>query len=295
MNEEAPEDGRLTPFIFPHLAIRGALMQAGRGWRNWYQHRNYPITVRDLLGQAMAAAPLMASTLKFEGRLSLQAEGDGPISLMVVQISHQLEMRGMARWKAEVGGAPNPALLGKGRLGLIIEPMGEGARYEGLVPLEGETLAGCLETYFRQSEQLETRLCLAADGEHMAGMLLQRMPAETSEDEDAWGRLSAFAETLSDEELLELEPQDILHRLFHEETLQLFDPRPVPVTCNCSHGRTSGLLLGLGEQEVRSILEEQGEVEMECGFCGQRYVYGQIDVDQLFAAEQAEPPTDARH
>lgn len=295
MTEPAVVDSWLTPFIFPELAIRGALMQASDSWQAWVSHRSYPATVRTLLGEAMAAAPLMASTLKFEGRLSLQAEGDGAVSMLVVQANHHLEMRGMARWNGEIGGAPSPALLGKGRLGLILEPMGEGARYEGLVPLEGETLADCLKTYFRQSEQLDTEIRLAADGQGMAGLLLQRMPAESSEDEDAWARLTALAETLKPEELLRLTAQEILRRLFHEEALEVFSPRPVPIACACSHGRTSGLLLGMGEQEVRSILAEQGEVEMECGFCGQRYVYGSLDIDQLFAAEQAEPPTDARH
>lgn len=292
---EVHQDGLLTTFHFPELAVRGAITQASAAWQAWVSHRAYPDTVQTLLGQAMAATPLMASTLKFEGRLSLQAEGDGAVPMLVVQSDHQLTMRGMAKWQGEIGGASSPSLFGQGRLGLIIEPAGEGPRYEGLVPLEGETLAGCLQTYFHQSEQLDTELQLAANGSAIGGLMLQKMPAEETTDEDAWPRLLALAETISEDELLNLPAEEILKRLFHEEVVELFPSRPVQIVCNCSHGRTSGLLLGMGEEEVRSILTEQEKVEMQCGFCGQRYVYGSAEIDQLFAAEQAEPPTDTRH
>ena len=243
----------------------------------------------------MAAAPLLAATLKFEGKLSLQAEGDGVVPLLLVQASHELEVRGMARYNGEIGGAPHPGLFGQGRLGLIIEPDRDGQRYEALVPLEGETLGACLAGYFSQSEQLDTRVLLAADEERLAGILLQKMPAETAEDADAWPRLTALLDTLSDKELLTLAPESLLHRLYHEESVAVFDTRPVRLACRCSHARTSELLLGLGEKEVRSIVEEQGQVEMDCGFCGERYVYLASDIEQLFAAEHAAPESDLRH
>ncbi len=295
MTEDAMQDGLLTPFIFPELAVRGAITRASESWRDWITHRIYPETVQNLLGQAIAVAPLMASTIKFEGKLSLQAEGDGAIPMLVVQADHLLEVRGMARWKGEIGGAPNPVLFGSGRLGLIIEPAGEGPRYEGIVPLEGETLSSCLAGYFRQSEQLETHLNLAADELSIGGLILQRMPAEKTGDSDAWPRLLALAETLTEEELLGLSAEEIINRLFHEETVEVFPQRQVTLRCRCSHGRTSELLLNMGEAEVQSILAEQGQVEMECGFCGQRYVYETTDVEQLFAAQHSQPPTDSRH
>lgn len=295
MTETTTQGGLLRSFIFPDLAVRGALVSAAESWREWTTHRIYPETVQSLLGQAMAAAPLMASTIKFQGKLSLQAEGDGAIPMLVVQADHQLEVRGMARWKGEIGGAANSSLFGDGRLGLIIEPAGAGPRYEGIVPLEGETLADCLSGYFKQSEQLETYMQLAADRHALGGLILQRMPAEKSEDEDAWPRLLALAETLTDEELLGLPAEEVLTRLFHEENVEVFPDRQVALNCRCSHGRTSELLLNMGETEVRSIVAEQGQVEMECGFCGQRYVYEAADVDQLFTAQHSEPPTESRH
>lgn len=292
---EAPTHGWLRPFLFAEHDIRGALVQIDDGWAEWQRRGNYPVTVAELLGQAIAAGVLLAGSLKFEGRLSLQAEGDGAVPLLIVQSNEALEIRGMARFNGEIGGAPSPALLGKARLGLVIEPQAEGQRYEALVPLEGDTLAACLASYFTRSEQLDTRLQLAANGERLAGILLQKMPASKAVDEDAWPRLTTLLETLQDTELLTLESQALLHRLFHEEEVSLFDARPVSLQCQCSHARTSSLLLGLGETEVRSIIEEQGQVEMDCGFCAKRYVYLPSDVEQLFAAEQAGPEDEIRH
>lgn len=295
---ETPTHGQLTPFLFSAHDIRGALIQISDGWRDWQRRGNYPRTVAGLLGQGMAAGGLLAASLKFEGRLSLQAEGDGAVPLLIVQSSEDLRIRGMARFSGEIGGAPSPALLGDARLGLVIEPQGDGQRYEALVPLEGSSLAACLAGYFTRSEQLDTRLQLAADNRSLAGILLQKMPAggnaETA-DADAWPRLTALLDTLQDEELLKLEPATLLRRLFHEEDVVLFDGRPVRLQCQCSHARTSSTLLSLGETEVRSILEEQGQVEMDCGFCGEHYVYLPSDIEQLFAAEQAGPRSNLRH
>lgn len=299
MSESQPH-GVLTPFIFTEHAVRGAVVQVTSGWEQWLDQRYYPATVATLLGQAMAAAPLLAASLKFEGKLSLQAEGDGAVSMLVVQANHELDVRGMVNLKSEVtevGGAANPAIFGEGRLGMILEPANEGQRYEALVPLDGETLGECLAGYFSQSEQLDTRVLLAADESRLAGVLLQKMPAENAaeQDEDSWPRLTTLLETLTDEELLALPAEEQLHRLFHEEEVALFDPRPVNLRCQCSHARTSALLLGMGETEVRSILEEQGQVEMECGFCGLQYHYLATDVEQLFSAESAEPDSTLRH
>ncbi len=292
---ESSSQGVLTSFLFPELSIRGALVQIESGWAEWRLKRHYPDTVARMLGQAMAAAPLLAASLKFEGKLSLQAEGDGAVPLLLVQATHDLEVRGMARFNGEIGGAASPAMFGNGRLGMILEPERDGQRYEAMVPLAGETLGACLAGYFSQSEQLDTRVQLAADDTRLAGILLQKMPSAESDDADAWPRLLALSETLTESELLSLPVEQLIHRLFHEEEVAVFDPRRVSLSCSCSHARTSGLLLGMGESEVRSILEEQGEVEMECGFCGAQYVYLPSDVEQLFSAEQAEPESELRH
>lgn len=298
MNVPAETEGNtLQRFMFAESPVRGAVVQIGSGWRELLAHRDYPADVRNLLGEAMAAAPLLASSLRFEGRLSLQAEGNGPVKLLLVQISHDLEVRGVARHSEDAAGQDLPTLLGQGRFGMIIEPQGRES-YQAIVPLTGGRLQDCLRSYFEQSEQLATWLCLAADEESLAGLMLQRMPVSDhadGESDESWARLLLLAGTLQSRELLHLPAEEILHRLFHQETVKLFDPQPVALRCRCSHGRISEMLLSLGRKEIDSILAEQGQIEIECGFCGRRYVYSPNEVLALFDAQAAPPPTESRH
>ena len=273
-------------------------MQVGPAWRNLLVHRNYPENIRRLLGEAMAAAPLLASTIKFEGRLTLQAEGDGPIKLLLVQIDHLLEMRGVARHDADAPGSQVGELFGNGRLGLIIDPLTQGQRYQAVVSLAGQRFQESLCHYFEHSEQLPTTLKLVAGAEGLAGLLLQRMPGFDADDTqllDAWERLGLLAATLGDDEMLALTGADIVHRLFHEDSVRLFDPQPVVVRCRCSHGRISEMLLGLGREEVQSVLKEQGQLEIECGFCGRRYQYDARELAALFKAAALKPDVPTRH
>lgn len=288
---------QLWRFVLENSPVRGSLVRLGPGWRELLQHRRYPPQLQRLLGEALAAGPLLASQLKFDGQLTLQGEGDGWVKLLLVQVTDSLEVRGVVRHTngREGDGQSFSALLGKGRLGLIIEPA-RGQRYQGLVPLTGTRLADNLQAYFEQSEQLPSWLLLAADDAGAAGLLLQRMPGEASEAADeAWHQARTLAQTLNERELLELSAPDLLRRLSREYDVRLFRPRPVAVRCRCSHARTSELLLGLGAKEVRDILKEQGKVEIECGFCGRHYTYFRSEVDQLFAAADKSHEGQARH
>lgn len=289
---------RLWRFVFEDSPVRGSLVQLGSGWRDLLVHRRYPPPLQRLLGEALAAGPLLASQLKFDGQLSLQGEGDGWVKLLLVQVTNTLEVRGVVRHAGgrEGDGQSFSALLGKGRLGLIIEPS-RAQRYQGLVPLAGTRLAESLQAYFERSEQLPSWLLLAADEERAAGLLLQRLPGggEGEEADEGWKVARMLAQTLSERELLELPGPEVLRRLYHASRLRLFDAEPVVVRCRCSHARTSELLLGLGAKEVRSILKEQGKVEIECGFCGEQYVYYRTEIEQLFAASDAKPGSEHRH
>ncbi len=287
----------LWRFVFDGSPVRGSLVQLGPGWRDLLVNRHYPPPLQRLLGEALAAAPLMASQLKFDGQLTIQGEGDGWVKLLLVQVTNTLEVRGVVRHAngREGDGYSFSALLGKGRLGLIIEPQA-GQSYQGLVPLAGARLAESLQAYFERSEQLPSWLLLAADDDRAAGLLLQRMPGEDTETADeAWAQARTLAQTLDERELLDLPGPEVLRRLYNECDVRLFKPRAVTVRCRCTHARTSELLLGLGAKEVRSILKEQGRVEIECGFCGRQYVYFGSEVEQLFAASAAKPESDSRH
>jgi molecular chaperone Hsp33 len=297
MTATSPGTGsQLRRFLFEQSPVRGAVVRIEDGWRELLSHREYPQEVRHLLGEAMAAAPLLASGIKFEGRLSLQAEGDGPIRLMLVQVTHDLEVRGVARHAGNTQDLDLPGMFGSGRFGLIVEPQGRES-YQAIVPLAGQRLQHCLAAYFDRSEQLPTWFCLAADEQVLAGLMLQRVPGSASQeqaDED-WSRLLALATTLTETELLALQPSEVLYRLFHEDAVRVFEPQAVHLRCRCSHGRISEMLLGLGRQEVESVVAEQGQVEIECGFCGRRYVYTPAEVSELFGAQTATPPTPSHH
>src|SRR5277367_2658803 len=282
----------LHRFIFEQYPIRGHLVHLDAAWQALIEHRDYPAAIRDTLGEAVAASLLLAATIKFEGVLSLQMQGDGPVHLMLVQCTSGLGVRGLARYRDEATGVSRIGeMIGAGNLTVTLETDEGAQRYQGIVPIAGERLAEPLQVYFENSEQLPTRLWLHADEQGASGMLLQKLPGSESSSsadpaaiEDAWRRVQLVAATLTGEELRTLADEEILHRLFNEDDVRLFEPSPVYFRCRCSRERVAGMLQGLGEVETRSVLAERGEVEVRCDFCNRAYVFDAVDVAQLFKA-----------
>ena len=294
----------LHRFDFEHLPIRGLLIHLDASWRALLEHRDYPPVIRDTLGEAVIASALLAATIKFDGQLTLQIKGDGPMHLLLAQCTAGLGVRGLARYGQEEAhnlNADIAQLAGAGNLTVTVESEDLKQRYQGIVPVDGARLAECLEVYFAQSEQLPTRLWLHADENGVAGMLLQRLPTAKLLDDsaaqgdaaeqlrqqqllldDAWQRVQLIADTLRPEELRGLTDREILRRLFNEDDLRLFDKAPVFFKCRCSRERVSGMLQSLGAPEVQSVLAEQGQVEVRCDFCNRAYRFDAVDVARLF-------------
>jgi molecular chaperone Hsp33 len=278
----------LHRFLFENFAVRGKLVRLDSAWQAVLERHPYPPPVRDALGEALAASALLAATLKFDGMLTLQLRGDGPLKLLVAQCTSRMTLRGMATWSGEVEPGALSSMTGDGQLAVTIESEGDQHRYQGIVPLDGDTIAECLQSYFEHSEQLPTRLWLTVDERASAGMLLQRLPEERGSsivDEDAWPRVVTLADTLTDEELLKLSNQELLRRLFHEEDVRLFEATPVSFRCGCSKQRVESLLRTLGQQEVRDIVAAHGAVEVRCEFCNKSYQFDRVDTAGLFAGD----------
>jgi len=289
----------LHRFMFERYPIRGHLVHLDAAWRALIEHREYPAAIRNTLGETVAASLLLAATVKFEGVLSLQLQGDGPVHLLLAQCTGGLGVRGLARYReaadADAGsGAAGGQdrivdLIGAGNLTVTLETDDGAQRYQGIVPIAGGRLAESLQVYFENSEQLPTRLWLHADASGASGMLLQKLPvadappgADAAAVEDAWRRVQLIGETLTPEELRTLTDAEILHRLFNEDDVRLFEPAPVYFRCRCSRERVSRMLQGLGDAETHSVLAERGEVEVRCDFCNRAYVFDAVDVAALF-------------
>ena len=313
----------LHKFLFQGLPVRGMLVRLTEGWQEVLKRRAsreaYPVEVRQLLGEMAAAGVLMQSNIKFNGALVLQVLGDGPVKLAVAEVQPDLAFRTTAKVVGEVpAGAHLEAMLnvhGQGRCAITLDPKDKlpGQQpYQGVVPLHGDQreplqkLSEVLEHYMLQSEQLDTKLVLAANDEIAAGLLIQRLPikgegnlersgaAERNEDRigqsEDFNRISMLAATLTAEELLNLDADTILRRLFWEEQVQRFEPQQPRFACSCSRERVGQMLKGLGREEVDSVLAERGDVEIGCEFCGLFYHFDAVDVGELFTAQVQQQP-----
>ncbi len=235
---------------------------------------------------------LLSATIKFKGSLILQAQGHGPLNTLVAQATHQRTIRGLAHWRGEVTGETLSDIYGPGHLVLTVQNE-DSEPYQGIVALEGDDLAGAIETYFSRSEQLATRLWLAADEQRAAGLLIQELPAK-QRDRDDWTRVEYLADTVTEGELLNLPSQELLYRLFNEESVRLFDSEPISFRCGCSRERIESVLLTLGNHEVESILEQEDSVEVGCEFCNRRYHFDRVDIGGLFTNEIRLPSSSTR-
>ena len=296
-----PLTDHVRRFIVEHQPVRGHWVHLKDAWRELRAHSHYPSPVRSLLGQAVAASVLLAATLKFRGRLTLQLQGDGVVSLLVAQCTHDFRVRAIARFdeaqlealgaQARGPGATFRSLAGRdGRFTVTIEADERNLRYQGIVPLTGESLAQSLEGYFDASEQLPTRVRLAADDQHSAGLLVQKLPEAGSEAGEAWDLAQRGFERLTAQDLLERPVEDVLGRGLPAYDLRLFRGAPVQFECRCGEGRVTALLRALGPEEVRDVLKEQGTVTVTCEFCHRPYRFDAEAVDALFAdSEKASP------
>jgi molecular chaperone Hsp33 len=302
MNPPLPASDQVRRFLVEHRPVRGHWVRLEGAWQELRAHRDYPGPVTRLLGEATAACVLLAATLKFRGTLTLQLQGNGSVQLLVAQCTHDFRLRAFAHYEdADVAGitAETSAqsvfrqLVGtEGRLTVTVEAEEKSTRYQGIVPLTGDSLAGSLEAYFASSEQLPTRVLLAADGKRGAGMLLQRLPSREGADEAEiqaiWEQAQRGIERLSSTELLQWPVEDLLGRGFGAQDMRLFRGSHVQFQCRCSPERVAGLLRALGADEVRDVLREQGAVTVTCEFCHRPYRYDAVDVEALFA-EGPEP------
>ncbi len=279
---------QLSVFLLEESNVRGVHVRMDQAWASILERRDYPAGVRHWLGQALAAVTLMTATLKFDGKLSLQVQGEGDINLLVAQATADGGVRATAQWEREppMAATPQEAFGSRARLSLIIS-QAAGEDYQGVVELSGENLGDSLAAYFRQSEQLLTRFWLASDAKRNAGMLLQRLPG--GDDPEGWVRAETLGGTLFGEELMSTEGETLIKRLFHEEDVRLYDPREVKFDCGCSRERCGAMVVGLGAEDARELLlESGGQIEVDCEFCGKRYDFDGIDLEALLAGAGAE-------
>lgn len=275
---------QLHRYLFENYAVRGELVTVSNTWQQMLENHNYPLPVKTLLGELLVATSLLTATLKFAGDITVQLQGDGPMSLAVINGNNRQQMRGVARVQGDIpDDADLKTLVGNGYLVITITPE-EGERYQGVVGLEGDTLAACLEDYFLRSEQLPTRLFIRTgevEGQLAAGgMLLQVLPAQDTQAND-FEHLAVLTETVKAEELLALSAEDVLWRLYHEEEVTLYDPQDVVFKCTCSRERCADALKTLPEEEVDSIIAEEGEIDMHCDYCGNHYVFNAMDIAEI--------------
>ncbi|BDY03148.1 Hsp33 family molecular chaperone HslO [Ferrimonas sp. YFM] len=279
---------KLYRYLFDQADVRGEIVQLEQSYQQMLAGKEYPEAVARLLGETLAATSLLTAILKFEGEIAVQLQGTGPISLVAINGNHNQQLRGIARWEGTPEGDLKQ-LVGQGHLVITITP-DKGERYQGIVALDQDNLASCLEQYFAQSEQLKTRLWLHADNQHAAGMLLQILPESAKEQEVEFEHLESLTDTIKAEELFSLDAEEVLHRLYHQEEVRLFDPAEVSFKCGCSRERSLSALSTLPKEELESVLEEQGQIAINCDYCGAGYRFDRIDMEALWAGSSASSP-----
>jgi molecular chaperone Hsp33 len=290
----------LHRFVLERAGVRGVLVRLGAAWREVAGRSDYPAPLRDLLGQTLAASALLTGNIKLDGALSIELKSGGPLRLLFAECTDRGRLRGLARWQEPLQTPLVLSELPEAIMAITIGQVERGQRYQGLVELQHAELAGALENYFVQSEQLPARIVLAVDGEHAVGLMLQKLPDEggldAAVDEDGWTRIEHLTATLGAAELLQTAPEELLYRLYHEESVRLFEPRPLAFGCSCTRERVESMLRSLGREEVEAALAARDdEIEVICEFCAQRYTFDRIDAEHLLSASaRASAPTTAQ-
>ncbi|GGN33046.1 MULTISPECIES: Hsp33 family molecular chaperone HslO [Marinomonas] len=277
-------------FSFDNSNVRGERVLLNDAYQEIIKRKAYPLSLEKLLGEFVAAIALLRDIVKIDGVLSIQAKGNGFLSTLMTECDEHQNLRGIAQWDESQEVPESISLkevLEGGYLAITIQPR-NGQRYQGIVEIIGDTLSECLEQYFSQSEQLPSRVWLAANGAQCGGLFLQRLPEEQAKegDEDAWERLTHLASTVKEEELLGLETSELLHRLYHEEEVRLYDVKTMQFGCSCSRQRTLEAVMSLGSAEIRELLIEQGSVKADCQFCAEKYEFSENDLAD-FLGDQA--------
>jgi molecular chaperone Hsp33 len=293
-----PSNDLLHRFLFDDCDIRGEIVTLDDSYREVLSHNPHAPAIQRLLGEFLAAVSLLSSTLKFDGKIILQARGDGALGTIMAECNFHNNLRGIVRVNSEAELNDELAnqgslkqLLGNGVLVITIEPQrrenfsGKLERHQGIVPMDADNLAGCLEHYFQQSEQLATRLWFTADNQSVTGFLLQALPqqliTDSDDNRDKWETITTLANTVKNEELLELDHSTVLYRLFNEHPLRLFEPKSLRFSCSCSRERSASALLSIGQAEVEELLVENGSIDIDCQFCNQHYHFSADEVRKL--------------
>lgn len=279
MSDTTNSADSLQRFSFDNTNIRGELAHVNASYREVLKRHQYPTLIAKAVGELMSATALLSANLKFTGRLTLQIRLPGNISLLQAETSDKGQLRAIARY--EEGTEESELSFADGQMIITIEPE-VGQRYQGITLIKGGNVAGALEDYFEQSEQLGSRFWLACDGQNAAGFMLQQMPSEQGDDPDAWDRLSHLASTIKDEELVNLNNEVLLHRLYHEEQVRTYPASELSFFCTCSKDRIGNALHQLGKDELLQIIEEQGKISINCDFCKQAYSFDKEQVNELF-------------
>jgi molecular chaperone Hsp33 len=303
----------LQKFMFENSLVRGELIEISDAWQQVQSRRTYPAVVSAIMGEMMAAAALLSANLKFDGTIIMQIHGDGPVQLLVAECDAALRLRATAKLREDAELSEQAGLQelvnanGEGRFAITLDPTdkqpGQQA-YQGIVALEGESVATVIENYMMRSEQLDTRLWLAADDKVARGLLLQKLPDDGGKlsplaDGDVWNRTVTLASTLNQQELLSTDIMTLLQRLYWEETVRVFDPRHPTFHCGCSREKVGNMLKMLGREEIDSALADLGKLDINCDFCGQDYLFDPVDCMQLFSlesiADAVQLPTSRQH
>jgi molecular chaperone Hsp33 len=304
MTQDTNQD-TLQKFIFDNAAVKGEFVEISDTWREVQKRHDYPPAVKTVLGEMLAAAALLSANLKFNGAIIMQIHGDGPVRLLVVECDSDLRLRATAKLAPDAvvaDGANLTDLLNvhrKGRFVITLDPLDKmpGQQpYQGIVPLDGDDMATVIENYMLRSEQLDTRLWLAADATVSRGLLLQKLPRHGGKDDqveqaseadelETWNRAVMLASTLKQEELLSTDIETLMNRLFWEETIRVFEPAHPQFHCSCTREKVGNMLKMLGQEEVDDALAELGHLGINCDFCGKHYEFDKVDCAQLFVSD----------